>query len=274
MYDFDLSKPQPRVMQVDLVSFVPGPAGGQAYSDAPSGLQKKVSPESVDISSDPDIIPLDLERVKAIAASVAELKPDISLKAKPANLKELMAAQEKKDPIPPKSEPKVVPEEVLKKAREKMAQKIEKQNQKQISTALSRLQAAVAATGNKSPDKKSQGDALGQGIVPGTGTGTGLGKQGYSPLDIYKSNLEYAIGKNWVFNDMLARMDKHLEVSVMIKILKDGEIRDISYETKSGNRYLDQSAKNALKRANPLPALPSGMDSYDLVVIFTPEGLK
>jgi TonB family protein len=86
--------------------------------------------------------------------------------------------------------------------------------------------------------------------------------------------LQSAIQQNWVFNEMLAGLDQNLEVRILIKILKNGEIRDISYETRSGNPYLDQSAKRAIQRANPLPALPKGMTSYDVVVIFTPKGLR
>jgi len=86
--------------------------------------------------------------------------------------------------------------------------------------------------------------------------------------------LQSAIQQNWVFNEMLAGLDQNLEVRILIKILKNGEIRDISYETRSGNPYLDQSAKRAIQRANPLPALPKGMASYDVVVIFTPKGLR
>ncbi len=82
------------------------------------------------------------------------------------------------------------------------------------------------------------------------------------------------IEQNWVFNDALARMDQNLEVRILIKILKSGRIRDIIYETRSGNRYLDDSAKKAIKKADPLPQLPAGMRSYDVVVIFTPKGLK
>lgn len=272
---FDMSKPLPRVIQVDLVSFVPGPAGGQVASDS------NFAPESVDVPPGTVKVPLELTKktlpAKTIPKPVAALKPDISLKAKPKNLKELMAAQEKKakplpkkPPKPLKSKPKVDPEEALKKAREKLEQTIEKQNEQQISEALNRLKAAVDTKG-KLPDKDNTDPAIGPG---GAGTGTGMGKQGYSPLDIYKMALQTAIEQNWVFNDMLARMDQHLEVRVMIKILKSGEIRDIAYETKSGNRYLDESARKALKRANPLPKLPAGMTSYDLVVIFTPKGLK
>ncbi|MCP4723352.1 MAG: TonB family protein [Desulfobacteraceae bacterium] len=275
MYNFELSKPQPRALRVDLVSFVPGPAAGQGESEPLPGLKEEAPLESVD----PDKVPLDSTRkaiadpVKATPEPVATLKPEVSLKTKPKNLKELMAAKEKKEIPPPlkpaqrlKPKPKVDPKEALKKAREKLAKKIENQNQKQISEALSRMQTSIDAKGNNTNRS--------QEIGPGTGTGTGLGKQGYSPLDLYKMLLKSAIEQNWVFNDMLARMDQRLEVRVMIKILKTGEIRDVAYETKSGNRYLDESAKKAIKRANPLPQLPKGMNSYDVVVIFTPKGLK
>jgi TonB family protein len=273
---FDMSKPLPRVIQVDLVSFVPGPAGGQASADA------DVSPEPVDVPPGTVKVPLASAKKKmpaeTIPKPVATIKPDISLKSKPKNLKELVAAQEKKTTPPPKKppkpvkpKPKVDPEEALKKAREKLAEQVEKQNEQQISEALNRLQAAVETKGNEPGEKDNPENALGPG---GAGAGTGLGKEGYSALDLYKLALQSAIEQNWVFNDMLARMDQHLEVRVMIKILKSGEIRDIAYETKSGNRYLDESAKKAIKRANPLPKLPAGMTSFDLVVGFTPKGLK
>ena len=285
MNNFDLSRPLPRAIQVDLVSYVPGPVGGQNEPDSLSESEKAddASPESVEVptESPKEVTPAPVEKiaepVEKIPEPVATLKPDISLKTKPKNLKELMAVQEKKEkiekPDPPKPTPKVVekpkidPEAARKKAQEKLDQKQEKENQNQISQALSRMKAAV---GNKAG--VSTGEAKHQGV--GSGIGTGLGKQGYSPLDLYKLALQSAIEQNWVFNDMLARVDQHLEVRVMIKILSSGEIRDISYETKSGNGYLDESAKRAIKRANPLPRLPMGMASYDVVVSFTPKGLK
>ncbi len=277
LYDYDLSKPLPRVLQVDLVSFVPGPAGGQGEIDPALTDPSPLPPEPVDVMPDAVKIPMEPAQkpiVKTAPKPLATLKPDISLKTKPKNLKELMAAREKKEKKTPSKKPpprlkpksKVDPEEALKKAREKLAEKIEKQDEKQISDALSRMQTAI--------DAKSQGDTQDQGMGPGAGSATGLGKKGYKPIDLYNIALQHAIEQNWVFNDMLARMDQRLEVRVMIKILKTGEIRDIAYETKSGNRYLDESAKNAIRRANPLPVLPKGMNSYDVVVIFTPKGLK
>jgi len=274
LYDFDFSKPVPRAIQVDLVSFVPGPAGGKADSSIAELKDKAfVGPDNVQSES----IKVPVDSVKVIAKSaktapkpLAILKPDISLKTKPKNLKELMADQKKKKKQPPKptkklkAKPKVDPEKALKKARKEIAKKVEDQNQKQISDALSRLQAEIKT-------RENENNTLGPG---GEGAGTGVGKQGYSPMDLYKISLKYAIEQNWVFNDMLARLDNRLEVRVMIKILKSGEIRDVAFETKSGNRYLDESAKKAIKRANPLPKLPMGMKSWDVVVSFTPKGLK
>ncbi len=91
---------------------------------------------------------------------------------------------------------------------------------------------------------------------------------------LYQTILKSIISQNWVFNDAMARMNQNLEVEVLIKILKSGEIRDVTFMTKSGNQYLDESAKKAIQRSNPLPELPKGMPGYDLIVNFTPKGLK
>jgi len=268
---------------VDLVSFVPGPAGGQGdvspSTDPLPEPENTFTPEPAEISLDTDKI-LTPEPEKKIPKPVASLKPDISLKTKPKNLKELMAAQKEKVKKEKKTTPKkpakklktkVNPEEALQKAREKMAKKVEEGNQKQISEALSRMQSAIKKR-QEADSKSVQENARADG--PGAGTGTGMGKKGYDPIDIYKLKIQLAIEQNWVFNDMLAKMDQNLEVRILVKILKSGEIRDITYETRSGNRYLDESAKKAINKANPLSELPKGMKSYDVVVIFTPKGLK
>ncbi len=93
-------------------------------------------------------------------------------------------------------------------------------------------------------------------------------------IDLYNMELMYRIQQNWAFNDILAGRNKHLEVRVIIKILKDGNVRDIWFETRSGNRYLDESALRAIKKSIPLPELPKGYSSYDIGLIFTPAGLK
>ncbi|WP_299981622.1 energy transducer TonB [Desulfobacula sp.] len=243
--DFKLPKPLPPVIQIDLVSFSPEPL-----------LEEPAKNEE---NSKKDGIPVKSQIIKKKSRKISTIKPDISLKTKPKNLKDLMAQQEKKPVKKEKPKKQIDSEKVLEEAREKLEKKVENQNQ--IAQALSRLQKKVKDQGKSKEGEKK-------------GAYAGAGKKGYKPIDLYKMVLGQTIEQNWVFNDILARMDQNFEVRILIKILKSGEIRDIIYETKSGNRYLDESAKKAIKKANPLPQLPGGMRSYDVVVIFTPKGLK
>lgn len=262
-HDFELTKPKARVVRVDLVSFVPGPVGGPE-------IPEKLTVETP--KSDTGTVSLDTKPVKAKLEQpkpIPVIKPDVSLKAKPKNLKKLMAEKKKEKPKAKKKKPpsptKVDQEKEEQKAREALAKKIEDQNQAQISDALKRMQAAIV-------EKESA--ASPEGLGAGAGNGTGIGKQGSDPLLLYQTVLKSIISQNWVFNDAMARMNQTLEVEVLIKILKSGEIRDITFMTKSGNQYLDESAKKAIQRSNPLPELPKGMPDYDLIVNFTPKGLK
>lgn len=259
--DFTIPKPMPPVIQVDLVSFSPDLLPGSPDSDAASSDEKGAAPEAKPIKQTP-------EKIKHI-------KADISLKTKPKNIKELMEKQQQKEKKPeekkekePVQKPEKAPEKIadtqkeLEKARQDLEKKIEDQNKERIAEALRRLQSSV---------KEGQGkEKQGQTENPFAEKG----QKGYKPIDLYKLVLGSTIKQNWVYTDILAGMDKNLEVRILIKILKSGEIRDIIYETKSGNRYLDESAKKTIKKSNPLPPLPAGMASFDVVVIFTPQGLK
>ncbi|MFH2093512.1 MAG: cell envelope integrity protein TolA [Pseudomonadota bacterium] len=261
--NFHPPKPLPPVIQVDLVSFMPDPA----FED--SAKSKKEG------------IPLKEDKITK-KAPVKNIKPDISLKSKPMNLKELMAKkEEKKKPIEKKIEekPKEKPQKTekiaekqeepepidsqkeLEEAREKIAQQLEQENQDKIAQALERLKRNIQDQEKNRTNEQAGGYSA-------------VGKQGFKPIDLYHLVIGSAIEQNWVFNDILAQLDRNLEVRILIKILKNGEIRDIIYETRSGNRYLDESAKKAISKANPLPALPPGMPSYDVVLGFTPQGLK
>ncbi len=265
-HGFESTVVPPEIIQVDLVSFGAGPedmAPLPPSQDPDSALEpdpvlpKPPEPKietAVPADPAPDTPSAEPEEPAAI------IKPDISLKAKPKNLKEIMAKQEKKpEEKQPKKvlKPKADPEKTLDKARQRIADKVDRQKDQQIADALKRLRQSVN-----------------EGARTGSNTGAGGSRKGYQPIDFYKMELQLAIEKNWVFNDILAGMDQNLQVRILIKILKNGEIQDITYETKSGNGYLDESAKKAIKRANPLPELPQGMQSYDVVVIFTPKGLK
>ena len=252
--DFKLPKPMPSVVRIDLVSFSPEPV-----FEEPAKTKESPKKESVSVKT---------TAIEKKNRKIPTIKPDISLKTKPKNLKDLMDQQKKKKKVPNKKKKKnpvkkknlkkqIDSEKKLEEVRKNLEKKVEDQTQDQISQALSRLQKKV----------KEQGKSK-EGV--GKGEYARYGK----PIDIYQHIMQLAFEQNWVFNDILAKMDQNLEVRILIKILKSGEIRDIIYETRSGNRYLDESAKKAIKKASPLPPLPAGMYSYDVLIGFTPKGLK
>lgn len=276
--DFQFFAPKPKVVTVDLVTFAPGPADAQISekasipAQAPADNAEAVNLDAVSQDSSQSTEPNEPE--------IPTIKPDVSLKSKPSNLKDLIADREKKPPKkkPPKenlAEKKKKQEAIAKKkleqdlakAKREQAEKREKQRQAQLKNALERMKASVASTENGISGSNSNSKG-GDGIAGGAGTGEA------SPLTLYQMVIKSAIEQNWVFNDAMAGLNQDLEVRIFIKILKSGDIRDISFETRSGNNYLDESAKKAVQRANPLPKLPKGMFSYELVLGFSPRGLK
>jgi TonB family protein len=92
---------------------------------------------------------------------------------------------------------------------------------------------------------------------------------------IYYNLLWQRIRSVWVLQEEALGGKKNLETIIAIRIAKDGQIEDIQFEKKSGNPYLDESALRAIKKANPLPPLPSGIetDKFDVGVRFTPSDL-
>lgn len=287
LHGFQFSAPKPKIITVDLVTFAPGSVGS-VNAQASGKTPVPYEPASDNAGN------VNLDALSQITSQPAEskepeipiIKPEVSLKSKPHNLKDLIAAREKK---PPKKEPpprKTVEkkekqkeiagkksEQEPAKAQKKQAEKIEKQRQAQLKDALARMKASVASKGGGAQGTNSYGNGGGTGAAGATGGGGG-GVGEASPLTLYQMVIKSAIEQNWVFNDVMAGLNKDLEVRIFIKILKSGEIRDISFETRSGNNYLDESAKKAIKRANPLPELPKGMFSYELVLGFSPRGLK
>ncbi len=92
---------------------------------------------------------------------------------------------------------------------------------------------------------------------------------------IYYNLLWQRIRSVWVLPEEALGGKKNLETIIAIRITQDGQIEDIQFEKKSGNPYLDESALRAIKKANPLPPLPPGIetDKFDVGVRFTPSDL-
>ncbi len=120
-----------------------------------------------------------------------------------------------------------------------------------------------------------------QGTTGTVTTGDGparddIGRKNLELLDIYNAEIWYLIQKNWAFSEEMARTRTNLEGIIIVKIMRDGEIRDIWFESRSGNSYFDDSVLKAVKKSNPLPALPDGFlgPYYEVGIRFNPSELQ
>jgi colicin import membrane protein len=166
--------------------------------------------------------------------------------------------------------------EVVKSAVSRLEEQVQDAQHPSLEETLERLKQEVEKTDTR-PRLKSE--AIGDKPYPGSGGIAGRELSSAETLDrirIYQAEIAYQIQKNWAFSEQLAGADENLEVLLGIKIMPSGEIAEIWFDQKSGNRHLDESAHRALIKSSPLPALPKGLfDSYYTVGLrFGPKGLK
>jgi len=120
-------------------------------------------------------------------------------------------------------------------------------------------------------------DRLRARVAAGTGTKGGGGGGGGSlgPEDMYRLEVAYAVNKNWVFSESLAGGRGELVAEVAFTVLPNGRIKDLWFDRKSGNSYLDESARRAIMKAEPFPPHPKGVRRPYITVglRFTPKGV-
>lgn len=154
---------------------------------------------------------------------------------------------------------------VIKEAIEQIKSSVDTQRQEAIKKAMERLSDQV----------KSDSAISGNQSFGASGT-FGSGGRSSDILAVYKAEILFRIQKNWSFSEHLAGGRTDLAVKLAIKIMPDGEIRDIWFDERSGNRYLDESARKAVLKSNPLPPLPKGFNGPFLKqgLRFTPSGVR
>jgi len=109
------------------------------------------------------------------------------------------------------------------------------------------------------------------------GAGTESGGEGGRPAPeilVYQQEIAYHVRNNWAYPEQLAGQRKDLETRLVISIMASGEIKDVRFDKRSGNSYLDDSAYKAVVKSNPLPPLPKGYQFYTVILGFTPAGLQ
>ena len=132
----------------------------------------------------------------------------------------------------------------LDKIKKKVDEKRRKEEVARIRDRISEEESREEVGGGE-PAAGSRGIPAGKGMIASL------------PLNyrLYYQAIEQKIKNNWnlalprgIIEDM-----RGMEVVLSITIRSDGEITDISFEEKSGNVYLDESAFRSVKKSSPLP---------------------
>jgi TonB family protein len=77
-------------------------------------------------------------------------------------------------------------------------------------------------------------------------------------MNVYYSLIWSRIRGKWSLpQGILPR--ENIEAIVQAKILRNGTVTDLSFEKRSGNRYFDESAMKAIKKASPFPPFPDSL---------------
>lgn len=161
---------------------------------------------------------------------------------------------------------------VVKSVIARVEKKVEESRPNPVAEAIERLKNKVA-TGRQESQPETGVTSASAGVP---GSPWGGGKKALELIDIYRAQISYYIEKNWAFSKQLADGRTDLAAVVVIRIMRNGEIKDIWFEKKSGNIYFDESAYKAVMKSDPLPMLPKGYlrPYYNLGLIFTPSGLR
>lgn len=166
------------------------------------------------------------------------------------------------------------PEQSVKKAVRKIEQ-AEESRPSSVARAIDRIRSEIGQRSGESFGIAT--DSADSSVEGSSGGLAGVGPAGgvvASEILIYQQEIAYHIRNNWVYPEQLIGQRKDMETRLKIRIAADGEIKDIQFDKKSGNSYLDESAYKAILKSSPLPALPKGYQFYTVLLGFTPAGLQ
>ncbi len=160
---------------------------------------------------------------------------------------------------------------VVKSAITRIEKKVIESRPDHVKQAIDRLKDQVEKT--EAIDLEKHKNITGPGILGGSGTGS---KKVLELIDIYRVEVAFQIQKNWAFPEQLVGARTDLVAELAFTILPNGEIKDIWFDKSSGNRYLDESAKKAIMKSNPVRPHPPGINKpfVNVGLRFTPKGVR
>ena len=109
-----------------------------------------------------------------------------------------------------------------------------------------------------------------QGGPPGGADGAQVGLA----RRLYYTEIWNAVRRQWVLPESLK--SQHLETVLVVVIRRDGKVLDLRVEKSSGSEVYDESARRAVRKAEPLPPFPAiySPAQEEIGLRFRPEDLS
>ncbi|UCD89776.1 MAG: TonB C-terminal domain-containing protein [Desulfobacterales bacterium] len=240
-------KSPPSFINVSIVTLPTLEKSPMPYDTAPSESERQPPPPQKKPTTTAKSIP------------VAAKKPSaaISIQKKPKKTKQSLKKKTFKSA------------KVVKSAIDKIEKSVEESRPDQITRALDRLKDQVKKNGVVGK-QRHQGETASR-----TPEGTGS-KQVLELITIYQHDIAFQVNKNWAFSEQLAGGRTDLVAELAFTVMPNGEIKDIWFDKRSGNKYLDDSAKKAILKSNPVRPHPPGIRKpyMTMGLRFTPSGVQ
>jgi colicin import membrane protein len=163
---------------------------------------------------------------------------------------------------------------VIKNVIRRVEKKVDTQQPKPLEDTIKRLKEKVAKEGK--PSNRPTGEDVDAEAKGKSGFFSRGSKKEIEVIDLYRLEIAYAVQKNWAFAEQLRSGGKQLVASIVFKVMKDGEVTDLFFTDRSGNRYLDDSAYKAIVKSSPVKPHPKGLARpyIEMGLRFTPEGVR
>lgn len=94
-----------------------------------------------------------------------------------------------------------------------------------------------------------------------------------SKLNEYYNTMWNKIKEQWAIPENLRKEMLGLETVIVLKIDRSGKVKEMRYEKRSGNPQYDQTAWQAIKKAEPFPPVPREFsdDTFEIGIRFHPD---
>lgn len=207
--------------------------------------------------------PVTAKKIAPIAESIKQLSPapQKAISIKPLNKKKIKKTPEKTENLRAK--------ELERKRREKLAEalraeQLAEENAHDAQKALERERNMI----------KTPTTAAARPAMKKTTAGKSIGGSSNLIQGQYHAAIFARLHQFWSLPEHLQK-DTELTAVVVITITKSGQVANMFFENRSGNKIFDQFVTKTIEAASPLPAIPAAMKKqrYEIGLRFKPGSI-